>query len=80
LFSYYFMILLYLFLAFLLYKFIFGFLLPVYRTTRRMKQGFREMQERMQQNMNAEADPRPNPKTKQNDRKGDYIDFEEVKD
>jgi hypothetical protein len=80
LFSYYFMILVYLILAFLLYKFIFGFVLPVYRTTRQMKRGFREMQERMQQNRPAEPDPRPNSRGKQNDKKGDYIDFEEVKD
>lgn len=72
-------------LAFLLYRFIFGFLLPVFRTTRQVKRQFRSMQEKMnemaqqqeeqfrqqqQQNTNKESPKAP---------ADDYIDFEEIK-
>jgi hypothetical protein len=74
--------LLYAFLAWFLYKLIFGFIIPVYRTTRQMKRKFREMHEQMQQQQmkqqgfsqeSAPAQPAGKPAG------GDYIDFEEVK-
>jgi hypothetical protein len=71
-----------LFLIYLLYKFIFDFIIPVYESSKKIKKQFGEMQEKMQHNMNqyqnqqraAESTP---PKPAQKD--GDYIDFEEVK-
>lgn len=70
----------YTFLAYLLYQIVFRFLLPIYRTTRQVKKGFREMHRRMNE-QGGQAAPRPegrrpgtNPKNV-----GDYIDFEEVK-
>jgi hypothetical protein len=69
---------------YLLYRFIFGFLLPVVRTTRHVRQQFRNMQE------GANADPGGSrgPASQQQPRQGqkpkqppvgEYIDFEEVK-
>lgn len=68
----------FLLIAYLLYRFIFGFVIPVYRTTRKVKQGFREMQDRMNE---AERQRTPPPQsTPQREQPGEYIDFEEVKD
>ncbi len=64
----------------MLYQFVFKFIVPVYRTTRKVKRGFREMQERMNQQMN-QYNQQPQPQTinkKSSD--SDYIEFEEVKD
>ena len=70
----------YFFLAYLLYRLVFNFIIPIYRTTRQVKKGFREMHERMngrpqnntQQNASA-------PKGSDKPKVGEYIDFEEVK-
>ena len=70
-------------LIWFLYNFIFKFVVPVYRTTRDMKDKFREMQNRMQ-------DPSGQPqdysqtsssasKTSPKAAREDYIDFEEIK-
>ncbi|NOT50016.1 MAG: hypothetical protein HOP10_01905 [Chitinophagaceae bacterium] len=68
-------------LAYLAYQFIFNLVIPVYRTSRKIKKGFREMHSRMQQESaatshhpgNFEAKPASKPKA------GDYIEFEEIK-
>lgn len=66
----------------MLYKLVFDFIIPVYRTTKQVKKGFREMNERMRQ---AEGFPPQNnsqtqkPRAEES-RPGEYIDFEEVKD
>jgi hypothetical protein len=74
-------ILLFIFLAYILYKVVFHFIIPIYRTTKQVKKGFREMQEKMQEQMrqqqgfqNASAPPQ-----KQDKPVGEYIDFEDVK-
>ncbi|MEI9808213.1 MAG: hypothetical protein WDO16_10225 [Bacteroidota bacterium] len=73
--------LLYALLAWFIYKLIFGFIIPVYRTTRQMKKKFGEMHQRMREEQvkqggfNQQTAPAPSPKT----RAGDYIDFEEIK-
>ncbi|MFI5133055.1 MAG: hypothetical protein ACHQEB_01905 [Chitinophagales bacterium] len=75
-------ILLYFFLAYLAYKIIFGFIIPVYRTTRQVKKGFREMQQRMSEQMNAQQNYSAQPSSQtssQKERPEDYIDFEEIK-
>ena len=70
----------YCFLAYMLYQLIFRFIIPLYRTTRQVKKGFREMQERMNQQMQEQQNyyerqvpPQQNPTGQ-----GDYIEFEEV--
>ena len=72
----------YFLLAFSLYQLIFKFILPIYRTTRQVKKGFREMHERMQ---HGAAQPSGTQKNNAHvrtskEQEGDYIDFEEVKE
>jgi len=77
-----FSLLFYGFLVYLLYRLVFHFIIPVYRTTKQVKKGFREMQEKMyQQNNQPFSDNSSTTKTKSTGDKqmGDYIDFEEIK-
>jgi hypothetical protein len=74
---------------YLLYRFVFNFFLPIFRTTKHVRQQFRNMQE----NGQAPADPfqrsytqeqsGPQPKRPEaadpKNTMGEYIDFEEVK-
>jgi hypothetical protein len=70
------------FLLYLLYKFIFDFIIPVYQSSKKIKKQFGEMQEKMQsdlknyqnQTQQKASGPEPSPK-----KEGDYIDFEEIK-
>jgi hypothetical protein len=70
-------------LAWFLYNLVFKFIIPVYKTTRQMKQKFREMQTNMQEHMNQQPDftTQPNAAEKSASKKAkeDYIDFEEIK-
>lgn len=70
-----------------LYKLVFGLIVPIFRTTRTIRRQFGDMQQRMQDQVNATqngysgqrpAEPPPSKET-QKSPKGDYIDFEEVK-
>lgn len=70
---------LYILLAYILYRFVVGFVIPVYRTTRQVKKEFREMQERMNGQMKHQEQPAPEQYTEPKKPVGDYIDFEEVK-
>ena len=77
-------VLLYGLLIWFLYNLIFRFIIPVYRTTRQMKQKFREMQTQMQDQMNQQQDfttqqTQSAEKSTLKKTKEDYIDFEEVK-
>lgn len=68
-------------LCYVLYRFIFNFVVPIYKTTSRVKQGIREMNEKMRQHGQATAQPTPEPQFKtQENKTGEYIDFEEVKE
>lgn len=69
--------LLYVLLAWFLYQFIFKLVIPVYRASRKIKHGFREMQEKMNEQYRQQNPPQPEEKPKA--KTGDYIDFEEVK-
>jgi hypothetical protein len=73
-------ILFYGFLIYLLYQVVFNFIVPVYKTTKKVKKGFREMHEKMneqvkQEQNSAQASSNNTPKKSV----GDYIDFEEIK-
>jgi hypothetical protein len=72
-----------LFLLYLLYKFIFDFIIPVYESSKKIKSQFGEMQEKMKQNMNQfqqqQQQPAQPTTEKPPQKEGDYIDFEEVK-
>jgi hypothetical protein len=75
--------LLYGLLIWFLYNLIFRFIIPVYKTTRQMKQKFREMHANMQDQMNQQQDfsaQQSSPeKSSSKKSKEDYIDFEEIK-
>jgi hypothetical protein len=80
-------ILLYGLLIWFLYNLVFRFIIPVYRTSKQMKQKFREMHEQMQNQATAAGQQQqpqqkgsPIPKSSAASKPtGDYIDFEEVK-
>ena len=76
----------FLFLIFVLYlafRVVFDFILPVYRTTKRVRKSFREMHEHMNRRTEPYNQPDYSQQQNQNNNKGgvgDYIDFEEIKD
>jgi len=73
-----------LFLLYLAYKLIFEFIIPVYRTTKQMKQKMADLHQKMesQQRQNAASPESTGPTSSKTANKtvaGDYIDYEEVK-
>lgn len=68
---------------YLLYRFVFNFLLPVVKTTRHVRQQFRNMQGMPGDQPNEPQQPQPKSwQERHSSTKGaaeDYIDFEEVK-
>jgi hypothetical protein len=67
-------------LIYALVRFVFNFLIPVFRTASQMKKQVREFQDRVNtehqyQNNTQASQPKPSPRPKSED----YIDFEEVK-
>ena len=75
-----FSLLFYGFLIFLLYRLVFHFIIPIYRTTKQVKKGFRDMQDQMRQRTEQQGQPQNTQKKPGVTKVGDYIDFEEVKD
>jgi hypothetical protein len=69
--------------AVVLYKLIFDLIIPVYRASRDIKKRFRDINQQMQDRMNqTQGVNQEAPKFKSTEpksKKGDYIDFEEVK-
>jgi hypothetical protein len=66
---------------YLAFRFIFNFVIPVFRATRQMKAQMRDFKEKMEGQQrpsenNFQQPQRPSP---QEVRKEDYIDFEEIK-
>jgi hypothetical protein len=60
------------------YRFIVGFVVPVYKTTKQVKKQFNAMREQQEQYTES---PTPEPEKKSTRaNKSDYIDFEEIKD
>lgn len=69
-----------LFLYFL-YKLVFDFIIPVYKSSKKVHQHVKEMQDRMQDHLRQQQQknhqsPPPAPKVKE----GEYIDYEEVRE
>ena len=74
--------LLYAFLAYVVYKIIFNLIIPVYKTTRQFKKGFREMSARMNDYMkeqHQESAPQNTTQPVSQKPSSDYIEFEEIK-
>ncbi|MEI8058578.1 MAG: hypothetical protein WCG67_00365 [Ferruginibacter sp.] len=72
-----------LFVFYLFYKLIFDFIVPIYQTSKQVKQKVNEMQRTMNEHLKQQQNTAPNknaagqaPQPKKND---DYIEFEEVK-
>lgn len=75
-------LLFWLLLGYLAYRFVFGFLLPLVRTTRQVRKSFREMNQRMNEHFGGAPGPDPqrvHPSAPPAG-KDDYIDFEEISD
>jgi hypothetical protein len=67
-------------LLYLLYKFIFNFIIPVYQATTRVKRQFDGMQQKMQEHMNkTQSTPPPAQNKPHSAVQEEYIDYEEVK-
>ena len=70
---------------YLLYRFVFNFLVPIFRTTRHVRDQFKNMQDQMRQGQPFQqqyARQHKNPETgagSSSNSMGEYIDFEEVK-
>ena len=71
----------YAFLLYLAYQLIFNLAIPVFKTTRKIKKGFREMNDRMnEQYPHQQKDQQAVDKNKSKPAPAsDYIDFEELK-
>jgi hypothetical protein len=67
---------------YVLYKLVFDFIVPVYKTTTEVKQQFSKMHDHVrQQANNFQPQPEPPPKKEEAGNSiGEYIDFEEVKE
>jgi hypothetical protein len=68
---------------YLLYRFVFNFIVPVARTTRHVRQQFRNMQDMQDPPRQQQAQSGPPPSQQRPTSKpqaGEYIDFEEIKD
>lgn len=64
-----------------LYKLVFDFIIPVYRSGKKMHDNIKTMQDQMQGRMNQQQQYNAAPPPPRNNiKEGDYIDFEEVKD
>ena len=76
-------IILWAFLIYIIYRFVFEFLIPVYKATQKIKKGFRDMQEKANGNVNHQQQNTSATNNDTNESKketlGEYIDFEDVK-
>ena len=73
-------IILYALLAWFLYQFIFKLVIPVYKASRKIRRGFRDMQEKMNEQYSQQQKQAPQEPTRPAKAPaGDYLDFEEVK-
>ena len=66
-------------LLYMAYRLVFDVILPIRRTTKAMKDQFRQAQEQMQQAQEQAQQPSRPASPQQGRPIGDYIDFEEVK-
>ena len=66
----------------MVFKLIFNFIIPIFKTTSQIRQQFKDVNNRMQDQMNDhfnQQSPRDTPRTQKVD-KEDYIEFEEIKE
>jgi hypothetical protein len=65
-----------------LYRLVFDFIIPIYRSTKKVKNHMEEMQHRMQDSLrqHQQRQSATPPQQARPVREGEYIDYEEVKD
>lgn len=72
------------FVIYILYRLIFDFIIPIYQTTKKVKQQFGEMHTKMQDQMHKfEGNNAQKPQAtsaQPQKKKEEYIDYEEIKD
>jgi len=68
-----------LFVLYLVYKLIFDFIIPVFQTTKQMKQQVGKMQQQMNEQNRQQQQGFDGPGKETATKKEDYIEFEEVK-
>ncbi|MEY2918594.1 MAG: hypothetical protein RIS73_2308 [Bacteroidota bacterium] len=71
-----------LFVLYMLYKLIFDFIIPIYNSTKQIKQKVNEMQRNMKEQVNEQQRNQFSTAAKEapaKEKKDDYIDFEELK-
>ena len=64
---------------YLVYKLIFDFIIPVYKTTKQVSQKMGEMQSKMNEHINKQQQTTTEAEKPARPAKEDYIEFEEVK-
>ena len=64
---------------YLVYKLIFDFIIPVYKTTKQVNQKMGEMQSKMNDHLNKQSQANAAAEKTTGPAKEDYIEFEEVK-
>ncbi|HWJ26633.1 MAG TPA: DUF4834 family protein [Flavisolibacter sp.] len=80
----------YVFVFYVGYKLLFDFIIPIFRTTRQVRRGFKQMHQQMNEQMHQQSGSyhtQTHPGYKQDrvrqtpntDQVGEYIDFEDVK-
>ncbi len=74
-------IILYSILILLAYNVVFKLIIPIFRATRQVKKGFKDMQDKMNEQMNQQPGfQKTSNSTTEKKPVGDYIEFEEVKE
>lgn len=71
-----------LFLMYMLYKLVFDFIIPIFTTTKQVKQKMNEMQQKMNEHQNNFQKNNSQPFSKTEEKKvdrEDYIEYEEIK-
>jgi hypothetical protein len=65
-----------------LYRLVFDFIIPIYRSSKKVKEHMEEMQHRMQDSLHQQQRHAntPPPEKAKRVREGEYIDYEEVKE
>ena len=67
--------------VYIIYKLIFGFIIPLYRSAKNVRQQFNDLQSKMQQQPQPGSVNTNEPEIKQTPMKeGEYIEYEEVPD
>ena len=68
-----------LFVLYIIYKFVFELILPVYKTTKHIKKKMNEMNDHLENQQRKNQSFSSSNQDKKNEKSNDYIDYEEIK-